>query len=146
MNTRLRSSAAAATVLLSLASLAAQESPRQTAPLTILQINDVYTASPVDGGKVGGLARVAALKQQLAAPGKTVLLLMAGDFLSPSVASAIFRGKQMVDALNIAGLDIATLGNHEFDFGPDVLRERMKETRWQWVISNIVDDATGQPM
>ncbi len=146
MNALRRSLTAVALVLLWLASLAAQEGPRQTAPLTILQINDVYTASPVDGGKVGGLARVAALKQSLAAPGKTVLLLMAGDFLSPSVASGVFKGTQMVAALNAAGLDIATLGNHEFDFGPDVLRERMKESRWQWVVSNIVDDATGQPI
>ncbi len=122
------------------------EGPRQKSALTILQINDVYTAAPLEGGKVGGLARVAALKQQLAASGKPVLLLLSGDFLSPSVASTVFKGRQMVEALNTAGLDIATLGNHEFDFGPDILRERMKESRWQWVVSNITDDATGQPL
>jgi 5'-nucleotidase len=146
MRSLLAPSTAALVLLLWLPSLAAQESARQSAPLTILQINDVYTASPVDGGKAGGLARVAKLKQQLAAPNKTVLLLMAGDFLSPSVASSVFKGKQMVDALNAAGLDIATIGNHEFDFGPDVLRERMRESRWQWVVSNIVDEDSGQPI
>lgn len=124
----------------------ADEGPRQKSALTILQINDVYTAAPVDGGKAGGLARVAALKQELAASGKPVLLLLSGDFVSPSVGSTVFKGHQMVEALNTAGLDIATLGNHEFDFGPDVLRERMKESRWQWVVSNITDDATGQPI
>jgi 5'-nucleotidase len=136
--------AAAACVLPGTAS--AEEGPRQKSALTILQINDVYTAAPLDGGKAGGLARVAALKQQLAASGKPVLLLLAGDFISPSVASSVFKGRQMIEALNVAGLDIATLGNHEFDFGPDVLRERMKESRWQWVVSNIIDDATGQPI
>lgn len=145
MNLRTRLPATATAVLLVLGSVAGQEGPRQKAPLTILQINDVYTAAPLDGGKAGGLARVATLKQQLAAPGKTVLLVLAGDFLSPSVASSVFKGKQMVEALNAAGLDMATLGNHEFDFGPDVLRERMKEARWQWVVSNIVDEETGQP-
>ena len=85
------------------------------APLTILQINDVYTTVPIDG--VGGLARVATLKKQLAAAGRTPLLIIAGDFLSPSVASTVFKGEQMVAALNAAGLDLATLGNHEFDFG-----------------------------
>ena len=128
-------------------SVSADEGPRQKSALTILQINDVYTAAPVDGGKAGGLARVAAMKQQLAASGKSVLLLLSGDFISPSVASTVFKGRQMVEALNTAGLDIATLGNHEFDFGPDVLRERMKESRWQWVVSNITDDTTGgQPI
>jgi 5'-nucleotidase len=119
---------------------------RAGAPLTILQINDVYTIRTVDGTTPGGLARVASLKKQLASPGKTVLLLLAGDFLSPSVASSVFKGQQMVATLNAAGLDMATLGNHEFDFGPEVLRERMKEAKWQWVISNVLDASTGQPV
>jgi 5'-nucleotidase len=114
--------------------------------LTLLQINDVYVTTPIEGGKVGGLARVASLKKQLAGEGRNVLLLLAGDFLSPSVASSVFKGKQMVDTLNAAGLDIATLGNHEFDFGPDVLRERMREGKWQWVVSNVLDEATGKPV
>lgn len=119
-------------------------SPRARAPLTILQMNDVYSALPVDD--MGGLARVATIKSQLAAAGRTPLLLMAGDFLSPSVASSIFKGEQMVAALNAAGLDMATLGNHEFDFGPDVLRQRMAEAKWQWVVSNVVDLATNRPV
>ena len=91
--------------------LAQQEepsSPRSGAPLTILQINDVYSALPIDGA--GGLARVATLKQQLAAAGRTPLLVLAGDFLSTSVASSVFQGEQMIAALNAAGLDVATLG------------------------------------
>ena len=52
----------------------------------------------------------------------------------------------MIAALNAAGLDMATLGNHEFDFGIDVLMQRMAEARWQWVISNVIDTATGKPI
>ena len=52
--------------------------------------------------------------------------MLAGDFLSPSVASSVFKGEQMIAALNAAGLDLATLGNHEFDFGDDVLIQRMQ--------------------
>ena len=114
------------------------------APLTILQINDVYSTLPIDG--VGGLARVATLKQNIAAAGRTPLLILAGDFLSPSVASSTFKGAQMVAALNAAGLDLATLGNHEFDFGVDTLIERMRDARWQWVVSNVIDTDTGQPV
>ena len=118
--------------------------PRLAAPLTILQINDVYSTVPVDGA--GGLARVATLKQKLTRDGATTLLLLAGDFLSSSVASTVFKGEQMIAALNTVGLDIATLGNHEFDFGAEVLLQRMAEARWQWVVANAIDRTTGRPV
>src|SRR6185436_2325407 len=62
------------------------------------------------------------------------------------VASSVFKGEQMIAALNAAGLDLATLGNHEFDFGDDVLIQRMRESRFEWVVSNVVDTNTGQPI
>src|SRR4029078_10937697 len=107
---------------------------RARAPLTLLQINDVYNTAPIDG--LGGLARVATIKRQLAADGRSPFLVLGGDFLSPSVASSVFRGAQMIAALNAAGLDLATLGNHEFDFGDDVVNERMEEGRWQWGVGH----------
>src|SRR5690349_12455178 len=119
-------------------------SPRARTPVTFLQINDVYATAPVDGA--GGLARVAALKRQLADAGRTPFLVLAGDFLSPSVASSVFKGEQMIAALNAAGLDLATLGNHEFDFGDDALIARMHAAKWQWVVSNVVDTRTGKPI
>jgi 2',3'-cyclic-nucleotide 2'-phosphodiesterase (5'-nucleotidase family) len=118
--------------------------PRNRAPVTFLQINDVYSTVPIDG--LGGLARVATLKQLLARAGRTPFVVLAGDFLSPSVASSVFKGEQMVAALNAAGLDLATLGNHEFDFGDDVLLQRMREAKWQWVISNVIDTRTERPI
>lgn len=116
--------------------------PRGAAQVTILQINDVYSTVPVDG--LGGLARVATIKKQIAASGRTPLLMIGGDFLSSSVASTVFRGEQMIEALNAAGLDVATLGNHEFDFGLDMLLTRMRQAKWQWVIANLVDARTGR--
>ena len=114
--------------------------------LTLLQINDVYSTTPVDGGKAGGLARVAALVKRTREQASQVEVIIAGDFLSPSVASGVFQGRQMVAALNAAGITLAILGNHEFDFGADVLRERMKEARWQWVNANVLDAQTGRPL
>jgi 2',3'-cyclic-nucleotide 2'-phosphodiesterase (5'-nucleotidase family) len=119
--------------------------PRRTAPLTLLQINDVYSIAPVANG-MGGLARVATLKQQLTESGRTPFMVLAGDFLSSSVESTVFKGEQMIAALNAAGLDLATLGNHEFDFGKDILVQRMAEAKWQWVVSNVVDAETGKPI
>ena len=93
-----RSSALAlALAALSSTALYAQQeeptSPRRFAPVTLLQINDVYSTVPVDG--LGGLARVATIKKELIAAGRTPLLLMGGDFLSSSVASSVFKGEQM---------------------------------------------------
>lgn len=122
----------------------AEPHPRDRAPLTILQINDVYSTVPIDG--VGGLARVATIKRRLTASGHRAVMLLAGDFLSPSVASSFFKGEQMVDTLNAAGLDIATLGNHEFDFGDDLLIERIKQSTFRYVISNVVDTRTHRPI
>ena len=119
-------------------------SPRANAPLTIMQLNDVYSITPVDGA--GGLARVATLKQTLANAGRTPFVMLAGDFLSSSVESTVFKGEQMIATLNAAGLDLATLGNHEFDFGVEVLLQRMAEAKFQWVISNVVDERTGKPV
>src|SRR6476619_5559035 len=65
--------------------------PRAAARFTILQLNDVYSAEPVNGA--GGLARVATLKRRVASEGRPALLLVAGDFLSPSVASSVFKGE-----------------------------------------------------
>ncbi len=118
--------------------------PRVAASLTILQLNDVYSTVPVDDR--GGLARVATLKQQIARSGRTPLMLLAGDFLSSSVASTVFKGEQMVAALNASGLDVATLGNHEFDFGIEILLQRMSEATFTWVVSNVVDTQTGRPI
>ena len=117
---------------------------QRAATITILQLNDVYQVSPVDRGRRGGLARVATLQKAIRAQSPNTLFLLAGDFVSPSVASRLFKGKQMIAALNAAGLDAATFGNHEFDFGPDVLRERMKESRFAYVVANVIDKQTGK--
>ncbi|MFY9554768.1 MAG: 5'-nucleotidase C-terminal domain-containing protein [Blastocatellia bacterium] len=132
-------------VLLSPSYGSGQPKRARSTTITILQLNDVYQVSPVDKGKRGGIARVATIQKKARASSPNTLFLLAGDFLSPSVASRLFKGKQMVAALNAAGLDIATLGNHEFDFGPDVLRERMKESRFAYTIANVREKQSGKP-
>jgi 5'-nucleotidase / UDP-sugar diphosphatase len=111
--------------------------------LTILQINDTYTLEPVDNGQRGGMARVATLVKELRAKNPNTLFVHAGDFLSPSTLSTYMKGRHMIAALNAIGLDAATIGNHEFDFGPDVLIERMREARFPWILSNVRDRRTG---
>jgi 5'-nucleotidase len=112
--------------------------------VTLLQVNDVYQFSPDTDGK-GGLARVLTLTKSIKAENPNALFLLAGDTISPSVESITYKGAQMIEAWNAIGLDYATFGNHEFDFGPDVLRERMRESKFGWVAANVVNNKTGQP-
>ena len=132
-------------VLLVTGTANAQKAATPTTTITILQLNDVYEISPVDNLKHGGLARVATRIKEERARSPHTLFMLAGDFISPSLASGEFKGKQMIATLNAAGLDIATLGNHEFDYTLDVLAERMKESRFPYVAANVFDKKTGQP-
>jgi 2',3'-cyclic-nucleotide 2'-phosphodiesterase (5'-nucleotidase family) len=71
--------------------------------------------------------------------------VLGGDTLSPSLESSFLKGAQMIASLNAIGLDLATFGNHEFDFGPAVLIERMNESRFQWLSANVLDRRSGRP-
>lgn len=113
------------------------------AEFTILQINDVYEITPVEGGRSGGLARVATLRNRLLAEGPPVLTVIAGDFYSPSALGTArvdgerLNGKQMVAVLNALGMDVAALGNHEFDVSEDAFRARLMESDFPYVSANV---------
>ncbi len=125
--------------------LAQAKKPVRVTRVTLLQLNDVYQLSPLDKGKSAGLARVATMRKEILSKSPNTLFLLSGDTISPSVASTIFRGQQMIAAWNALGLDYACLGNHEFDFGPEVLIERMKESKFAWLGSNVIDRRTNKP-
>lgn len=113
---------------------------------TILQLNDVYDAMPVEGGRRGGLARVTTLYQQLREENPNIFSVMVGDFLAPSAIGAITSdgGYHMIEALNTFGLTYATMGNHEFDVSQADLRQRILDSRFTWIVSNV-KDGQGKP-
>jgi 5'-nucleotidase len=125
-------------------SIAAQQKTECNVKVTLLQVNDVYQFAPVDQGTKGGLGRVLTLKKSIQQENPNTLFLMAGDTISPSVESITYKGAQMIEAWNSVGLDYATFGNHEFDFGPDVLKARIKESKFGWVAANVIDTTTNK--
>lgn len=125
--------------------VAAQEKSQCNVKVTLLQVNDVYQFAPVDQGKTGGLGRVLTLKKSIQQENPNTLFLMAGDTISPSVESISQKGAQMIEAWNAVGLDYATFGNHEFDFGPDVLLQRIQESKFGWIAANVIDKRTNRP-
>lgn len=133
-----RTAVALVFLLTAIFSIAAQEK-QCNVKVTLLQVNDVYQFSPVDQGTTGGLARVFTLTKAIRQENPNTLFLMAGDTISPSVESITLKGAQMIDAWNTVGLDYATFGNHEFDFGPETLKERIKESKFGWLAANVFD-------
>ncbi|MHC5822887.1 MAG: metallophosphoesterase, partial [Nostoc sp.] len=118
--------------------------------INLLQLNDIYEITPVEGGTRGGLARVATLRQQLYKANPRTYTVLAGDAFSPSALGTAkingtpLAGQQMVAVMNALGLDYATFGNHEFDLPENLFYQRLQESRFRWVSSNV-SDSTGQP-
>ena len=125
---------------------------------TIIQINDVYKIEGLEGGNVGGIARVRTLRKQLEDEGGDVLVLHAGDLLFPSVMSKYLRAQPMIKTLNLldgkpARFDknfVVVFGNHEFDDkDPGLLLGRVAQSDFAWVSSNVryrsVKNSYGEP-
>jgi 5'-nucleotidase len=111
--------------------------PAAVRPLRFLSINDVYVIDTLSDG-TGGLARVSTVRTRIGAEGP-VLLVLAGDLLSPSLLSKYYHGRQMVATLNAAKLDYATFGNHEFELARDTLVARIAESRFKWISANCME-------
>ncbi|MBK7433375.1 MAG: bifunctional metallophosphatase/5'-nucleotidase [Chitinophagaceae bacterium] len=88
------------------------------------------------------MARVATLKKEYLRKNPNTFLVMAGDFLSPSVYNSLryegkaIRGRQMIESMNAAGFDFVIFGNHEFDIKESEVQQRINESDFQWISSN----------
>ncbi|MEO9901309.1 5'-nucleotidase C-terminal domain-containing protein [Nisaea sp.] len=107
--------------------------------LSIVHVNDWDRLDARAGA--GGAAKIASIaryeRDRVEAEGGQVLLTFGGDMLSPSLLSGFDKGAHMVALANAIGFDAAVLGNHEFDFGPDVLIQRLKEAEYPVLGSNV---------
>lgn len=94
-----------------------------TGHIVILHTNDVH-------GAIDNYASVAALKDAYEAAGAQVLLMDAGDFSQGSTSVNVSEGATAVELMNMAGYDVATTGNHEFDFGYANLKTLMESAEF----------------
>ncbi len=114
--------------------------------LVIIHTNDTHGRDVAAASKTIGTAGVVALKKDFEAAGAKVLLLSAGDFSQGTTLVGLDQGASAVDFMNAAGYDVATLGNHEFDFKMDALRANVKKAEFPILGSNLVDAATKKPL
>ena len=112
--------------------------------VTILYTNDVHThidntVKDSSGNKIHGLtySSVAAIKKDLSQSGENVILVDDGDFVQGTIYGVEDKGKTIVQLMNAAGYDVAAIGNHEFDYGMDVLKKNIRNAKFQVVACNF---------
>lgn len=125
--------------LLCVAALGLAQDKAAVVEVGLVHVNDIYQIAPVDPkAQRGGLARLAGLVGRIRGEHPATLFVFGGDTLSPGIESGLFKGAQMMRAWNAMGVDLAVPGNHEFDFGEEVLRQRLSESRFPWLAANLV--------
>jgi 2',3'-cyclic-nucleotide 2'-phosphodiesterase (5'-nucleotidase family) len=119
--------------------------------LRILAINDLHGALEPriygwsSGRPIGGAAALKATLDSAAARCRCpTLRLDAGDEMQGTLASNLVFGRSTIEALNAVGLDAAAVGNHDFDWGVDTLRARMRQAHYPWLVANVFDSVSGR--
>ena len=126
---------------------ACASSPRQTDTLrrlTILHTNDEHgwmESYRGSGGAAGLLRRWE--RSEGYRPDGAFLIVSSGDMWTGPAISTALEGESMVDVMNALGYRSATLGNHDFDFGQDVIRQRRQEAHFPFLGANIRVRSTG---
>ena len=105
--------------------------------VTILFTNDVNTHIDNPSGEGLRYSHVAWLKKRAAEEGGAVFLVDAGDYLQGTAYGVFDGGRRIVELMNAAGYDVATVGNHEFDYHVTNLLARASEARFPLVGCNF---------
>ena len=111
--------------------------PAHTSTLTILSFNDVYEIVPDSRGR-GGFAEMMTLLKEERAKAEHSITTVNGDFLSPCILSVFDKGAHRIELFNQMGVDVVSVGNHEFDFGPAEVLKRIEESKFPWFAANAL--------
>ena len=138
-------------MLLSALLLAGLSAGADSTLLRLLAINDFHGALEPrvygwsTGRPIGGAAALKATLDSAAARCRCPSLRVdAGDEMQGTLASNLVFGRSSIEALNALGLDVASLGNHDFDWGIDTLRARQREAHYPWLAANVFDSLSGR--
>lgn len=134
---------AASALLAGALALGATLAQAEPVNVTFILANDIDTIEADEAR--GGFDRLAGLVARERAAGENVFYVNAGDVISPSLLSGFDQGSHIIELLNATPPDIFVPGNHEFDFGSDVFRQRMSEARFPVLGANL-RDLNGRPV
>lgn len=130
----------------------ASPTPPKTETIAILHTNDMHgyvepelirvgEKSFESGGAANIAGHIAAFRKEY---GGKVLVLDAGDTWQGTFVSNKSRGAVVTEMMNIAGYDAQALGNHDFDWGQEVLKERAAQAKFPFLAANIVEESSGK--
>ena len=108
-----------------------------TGKTVILQSGDVH-------GQFDGYAYIAGLRDYFKSLGAEVILIDTGDFSQGTVYASSSKGASAVEMMNAVGYSIASLGNHEFDFGYPQLMENLSKAEFPVLCADVTLDETGE--
>ncbi len=112
--------------------------------LDILTINDFHGAL-LEEGKTPGAAKLSGfIKEVRSQNPRGTVLVSAGDMFQGTVRSNILYGKPVIEMMNAMNFATMAIGNHEFDWGIDVLHARAKEAKFPMIAANITNKDTGK--
>ena len=109
----------------------------QIRELAILHVNDSHGAVLANEKGEGGLSHMATFVKQAKKQNKNVLFVHAGDINTGSALSNMFNAEPDIVAFNNMGVDVAVLGNHEFDGTLAKLEQQLKISKFPWISANI---------
>ncbi|MGB9844026.1 5'-nucleotidase C-terminal domain-containing protein [Thermodesulfovibrio yellowstonii] len=112
--------------------------------ITILHTNDFHGYISGTDAKNGGLARIYTIVKEERAKNPNTILIDAGDHIQGANIANFFKGQNVVEIYNAMGYNYATFGNHEFDWGKEVTKQRINEAKYTYLCANIIDTSTGK--
>lgn len=125
-------------------SVSAEEHVNQMAIIDILTVNDFHGALS-ENGKNPGFAKLATcIKSEMAKNPSGTILVSAGDMFQGSPDSNLLDGKPVIEAMNELSFAAMTTGNHEFDWGVQILKDRIAQAQFPVVAANVLDKTTGR--
>jgi len=115
--------------------------PADPEEVVILYTNDIHTY--IDGNISYDV--LAGVKAELQKTHKNVLLVDAGDHIQGTAYGSMDKGESIIKLMNAAKYDLATLGNHEFDYGMAGCIQARQWAAFPYVSANFCTEENGVP-
>ncbi len=113
--------------------------------ITLVSVNDFH-GNVEESGKNVGIAKLADAVDKIKKDNPNTVFLGSGDLFQGSAPSNLTKGAVVNDILKKMGMVVSAVGNHEFDWGVDLIPKWSKDGGYDFLASNIYDKTTGQPV
>lgn len=110
--------------------------------ITILTVNDFHGALIQEKRNPGAIRMAHYLKDEFVLNPEGTLIVSAGDMFQGTIDADLLKGEPIVSIMNNIGFDAMAIGNHEFDWGIEILRERARQAQFPLLAANVFEKGT----